>query len=43
MKLAIKAAVQAFVAQAKENMFEQAKKVCEKKGYKVVLAVEPKK
>lgn len=36
MKLAIVAAFQAFVQQAKVNQFENAKKTVEKNGYSVV-------
>ena len=36
MKLAIVAAFQAFIQQAKDNQFENAKKTVEKQGYQVV-------
>ena len=41
MKLAIVAAFQAFISQAKDNHFEMAKKTVEKQGYQVVK--KPKK
>ena len=40
MKLAIVAGFQAFIAQIKQNAFENAKKTVEKNGYEVV---KPKK
>ena len=43
MKLAIVAAFEAFIAQAKQNNFEQAKKTVEKQGYQVVKQSPKKK
>lgn len=43
MKLAITAAFQAFVEQTKQNVFERAKKTCEKQGYQVTKKPTTKK